>query len=93
MRIICDNSSAAEARQILRRNRGDGQAEARAEETPFRWRNCRADIEAWRHSITVELYLNDVVFPALEKIATKAVRVGQSDIPGGPSPRVTSKWC
>lgn len=59
-------------------------AEASAEETPFRWRNCRADIEAWRHSITVELYLNDVVLPALETIATKAVRVGQSDIPGAP---------
>ncbi len=60
------------------------EAEARAEETPFRWRNCRADIEAWRHSITVELYLNDVVLPALEAIESKAVRVGQSDIPGAP---------
>ena len=46
---------------------------------PFRWRNCRADIDAARHDQTIELYLSDVVLPALETLNTRIALLGASD--------------
>jgi len=48
-------------------------------ETPFRWRNCHADIGTWRHAQTLELLLTDVILPGLGNLETKIVALGESD--------------
>ena len=50
-------------------------------ETPFRWRNCHADIGTWRHAQTLELLLTDVILPGLGSLETKIVALGESDDP------------
>lgn len=52
------------------------------DETPFRWRNCHADIGTWRHAQTLELLLTDVILPGLGSLETKIVALGESDDPG-----------
>jgi len=56
--------------------------EDNADETPFRWRNCHADIGTWRHAQTLELLLTDVIRPGLENLGAKIVALGESDDPG-----------
>lgn len=52
------------------------------DKTPFRWRNCHADIGTWRHAQTLELLLSDVILPGLRSLETKIVALGESDDPG-----------
>ncbi len=59
-----------------------GHDEADGDETPFRWRNCRADIDACRHDVTIELYLADVVLPALATLDARIALLGESEDAG-----------
>lgn len=52
--------------------------------TPFRWRNCMADVHAYRHDYTVQAYVDDVVAPAVATLEAKIEELGRSD--WGPAP-------
>ncbi|SEP22268.1 hypothetical protein SAMN05216228_10536 [Rhizobium tibeticum] len=38
---------------------------------PFRWQNCYADVQTYRHARTIQTYLEDVIAPALETLDRK----------------------
>lgn len=48
---------------------------------PFRWKNCRADVMAWKHGITARLFFDDVISPAIYTIERKIAELGRSDNP------------
>jgi hypothetical protein len=49
--------------------------------TPFRWKNCHADVLTYKHSITVESYFNDVIMPALATLDEKIAMLEDSREP------------
>jgi hypothetical protein len=50
--------------------------------TPFRWKNCAADISTSRHDLTIQSYLDDVILPALSTLQRQIEALGESDDPG-----------
>lgn len=36
--------------------------------TPFRWKNCYADVAAARHDMTIQSFLDDVILPAIRAL-------------------------
>jgi hypothetical protein len=50
--------------------------------TPFRWKNCYADVLTSKHDLTIESYFNDVIVPALDTLNEKIEALGKSDWPG-----------
>src|SRR3546814_145114 len=50
--------------------------------TPFRWKNCYADVLTSKHDLTIESYFNDVIVPALVTLNEKIEVLGKSDWPG-----------
>lgn len=36
--------------------------------TPFRWQNCYADVQTYRHDRTLQSYLDDVILPSLKAL-------------------------
>ncbi|MGY3585696.1 hypothetical protein ACVIGB_005249 [Bradyrhizobium sp. USDA 4341] len=50
--------------------------------TPFRWKNCFADIQASKHDITIRSYLDDVIIPALATLDRRIDELGRSTSPG-----------
>ena len=49
---------------------------------PFRWKNCRADVTAWRHGSTVRSFFDDVIVSAIRAVEEKIAALGRSDNPG-----------
>lgn len=43
----------------------------------FRWQNCYADVQTYRHARTIETYLNDVIVPALDTLDRKTEELEQ----------------
>src|SRR3546814_11483445 len=50
--------------------------------TPFRWKNCYADVLTSKHDLTIESYFNDVIVPALDTLNEKNDVLGKRDWPG-----------
>jgi hypothetical protein len=50
--------------------------------TPFRWKNCYADVLTSKHDMTIESYFNDVIVPALATLDEKIETLENSDRPG-----------
>ncbi|MDB5604326.1 MAG: hypothetical protein JWP25_1226 [Bradyrhizobium sp.] len=50
--------------------------------TPFRWKNCFADVQACKHDITIRSYLDDVIVPALKTLDRRIDELGRSNSPG-----------
>jgi hypothetical protein len=50
--------------------------------TPFRWKNCFADVQASKHDITIQSYLHEVILPALDALDRRIDALGRSDEPG-----------
>lgn len=50
--------------------------------TPFRWKNCYADVLTSKHDLTIESYFNDVIVPALDTLGEKIEGLSNSDSPG-----------
>src|SRR3546814_12106500 len=50
--------------------------------TPFRRKNCYADVVTSKHDLKIESYLNDVIVPALDTLNEKIEVLGKSDWPG-----------
>jgi hypothetical protein len=50
--------------------------------TPFRWKNCFADVQAGKHDITIRSFLDDVIVPALETLDRRIDELGRSNSPG-----------
>lgn len=50
--------------------------------TPFRWKNCHADVAAARHDLTIRAFLDDVIRPAIRTLEARIVELGRSDDPG-----------
>ncbi|CUX66598.1 conserved hypothetical protein [Agrobacterium tumefaciens str. Kerr 14] len=44
---------------------------------PFRWKNCYADVQTYRHAATIRTYLQDVIVPALETLDRKVDELEQ----------------
>lgn len=49
--------------------------------TPFRWRNCRADVAAARHDLTMKSFLDDVILPAIRRIEARITELRGNDEP------------
>lgn len=47
--------------------------------TPFRWKNCYADVQASKHDITIRLFMDDVVRPAITVLEKKIAEFGRSE--------------
>ncbi|MCF1449907.1 hypothetical protein FS815_24260 [Agrobacterium vitis] len=43
----------------------------------FRWQNCYADVQTYRHAKTIQTYLDDVIVPALDTLDRKTEELGQ----------------
>ncbi len=43
----------------------------------FRWQNCYADVQTYRHATTMQTYLDDVIIPALDTLDRKAEELEQ----------------
>lgn len=50
--------------------------------TPFRWKNCYADVLTSRHDMAIESFFNDVIVPALGTLDDKIEALRNSDRPG-----------
>lgn len=50
--------------------------------TPFRWKNCFADVQSSKHEMTIESYFQDVIVPALATLDAKIEELEHSDLPG-----------
>jgi hypothetical protein len=50
--------------------------------SPFRWKNCFADVQASKHDMTIESYYQDVIVPALVTLDAKIDELDRSDWPG-----------
>ncbi|MBI1685218.1 hypothetical protein [Caulobacter hibisci] len=50
--------------------------------TPFRWKNCFADVQASQHDLTIQSYFDDVISPALATLEARIAELGRSDDPG-----------
>ncbi|NEI63866.1 MULTISPECIES: hypothetical protein [Rhizobium] len=44
---------------------------------PYRWQNCYADVQTYRHARTIKTYLDDVIIPALDTLNRKADELEQ----------------
>lgn len=49
--------------------------------SPFRWKNCYADVKAWRHGLTVTSYLDKVVLPAITLLENRITELGRNEEP------------
>lgn len=49
---------------------------------PFRWKNCFADVQASKHDITIQSFLDEVILPALRALEDRIAELGQSEDPG-----------
>lgn len=49
--------------------------------TPFVWKNCYADVQAWRHDQTIREFVRDVVKPAIAVLDDKITALSLSDVP------------
>lgn len=47
--------------------------------TPFRWQNCFADVQIYRHDRTVQSYLDDVILPNLGGLERRIEEIGKSE--------------
>lgn len=47
--------------------------------TPFRWKNCYADVQTAKHDATIKAYLNDVILPALTVLDKRIEELGRND--------------
>jgi hypothetical protein len=49
--------------------------------SPFRWKNCYADVAAAKHDLTIQSFLNNVIVPAIRALECRIVELGQSEVP------------
>tara|TARA_B100000678_G_scaffold288457_1_gene296968 strand:- start:830 stop:1561 length:732 start_codon:yes stop_codon:yes gene_type:complete len=49
--------------------------------TPFRWKNCRADVMTSKHDLTIMSYFHDVVVPAIKALNRKVEELRCSENP------------
>lgn len=49
--------------------------------TPFRWKNCHADIAASPHDLTIRLFLDDVILPSIRSLESRIDELGRSAEP------------
>jgi hypothetical protein len=49
--------------------------------TPFRWKNCYADVAAARHDLTIRSFLDDVILPAIRALEARIEELGRSEEP------------
>ena len=49
--------------------------------TPFRWKNCYADIASAKHDLTIRSFLDDVILPAIRALETRIEELGRSKAP------------
>lgn len=49
--------------------------------TPFRWKNCFADVQTSKHDITIRAYFDDVIVPSINTLEQRIGELGQSDDP------------
>ena len=45
----------------------------------FRWKNCYTDVAASKHGVTVQLFIDNVIGPAIRALEEKIVALGRSD--------------
>ena len=50
--------------------------------TPFRWKNCHADIAAAQHDLTIRAFLGDVIRPGIATLEARIAALGRSEDPG-----------
>lgn len=50
--------------------------------TPFRWKNCFADVQTSKHDLTIQSYFDDVIMPALATLEANIAELASSDWPG-----------
>ena len=48
--------------------------------TPFRWKNCFADVQASKHDITIQSYFDDVILPALATLDRRIDELGREGV-------------
>lgn len=49
--------------------------------TPFRWKNCYADVLTARHDLTIQSFLVDVILPAIRALEDPITELGKSEDP------------
>jgi hypothetical protein len=49
---------------------------------PFRWKNCYADVAAWKHGVTVQSFFDDVIAPTIHALEKKIAALGRSENSG-----------
>lgn len=49
--------------------------------TPFRWKNCYADVAAAKHDLTIRSFFTDVIQPAIRDVEGRIEALGRSDDP------------
>jgi hypothetical protein len=47
--------------------------------TPFRWKNCLADVLASKHNLTIKSFLDNVVQPSIQFLEDKIAELGRSE--------------
>lgn len=47
--------------------------------TPFRWKNCFADVQASKHDLTIHSFLDNVVRPSIQFLEDKIAELGRSE--------------
>lgn len=52
--------------------------------TPFRWKNCFADVQTYRNGRTVQAYFDNVIMPAVTTLQEEIDTLGRGDHPAGP---------
>lgn len=45
---------------------------------PFRWKNCFADVQASKHDLTIQYFLDDVVLPSIKVLEDRIAELGES---------------
>lgn len=48
---------------------------------PFRWANCRADVDAVKHELTIRVFLNNVICPAVASLEARIAELEHSNEP------------
>ena len=49
--------------------------------TPFRWKNCYADIATAKHDLTIRSFLQDFIMPAIKAVEARIDELGRSEEP------------
>lgn len=49
--------------------------------TPFRWKNCHADVATAKHDLTIRSFFDDVIQPAVRAVEARIEELGRSSDP------------